>query len=196
MRIYSFLSIVVITTTLFSCQSNSGGGGATDLSAYTTENLGGGVTRAYKIDNEGKVTEEGFLSNGVKNGVWLVYFEGDNSATIKTLSSYSNGTLTGPVLEFSNRGQIDARKGYANNALNGLSAAYKFGKPESETYYKNGKLDGTFKEYRDGKVIKEIEYSDGKKNGKLIYYDADGNVSVEYVYKNDEKVSGGMIEKE
>ena len=37
-------------------------------------------------------------------------------------------------------------------------------------------------------------YVDGMKNGKLTYFDEEGNKTVEYEYKNDEKLGGGLIE--
>jgi len=41
----------------------------------------------------------------------------------------------------------------------------------------------------------EAEYKNGKQDGMYKYYDEDGKVVMEYVYKDGEKVSGGMKEK-
>ncbi len=84
---------------------------------------------------------------------------------------------------------------YSNNQVDGISATYKFGKPVTEIPYTMGQIDGTYKEYQNNKLHKEIQYSKGKKNGTMKYFDEEGNVTVEYVYKNDEKVSGGMVKE-
>ncbi len=57
-----------------------------------------------------------------------------------------------------------------------------------------GKLDGVARTFDDRtwKVKQEVEYKNGVQDGFFRYYDENGTVTLEYVYKNGEKVSGGM----
>jgi len=163
-----------------------------DTSGFETMDHGNGITYLVKRDGDKFPIEEGYLKNGLKNGAWTVYHPDGNQ--IKTITSYIDGTLSGPTIELDTRSQMLSLKNYANHALNGLSATYKFGKVVTELPYVNGQLNGTFKEYLNGKLQRKIDYVDGKKHGKLTYYDEEGNKTVEYDYKNDEKLGGGIIE--
>ncbi len=171
-----------------------GSGPAANLAGYETETIpGGDVIRAYKATGNGVLVEEGYVSNGKRNGIWITYHpEGDR---IKTITSYSDGQLNGPYLELSNRGQIESKVNYKNGKYDGLFATYKFGRPTKEVYYKDNQLHGTTKEYfQKGTVQKEINFKNGKQDGLMRYYNEDGEVTVEYQYKNGEKVSGGIVE--
>ena len=65
-----------------------------------------------------------------------------------------------------------------------------------DSLYKDDKLEGTARTYDDRtfKLKQEVEYKDGKQDGFFRYYDEEGNVTLEYQYKNGEKVSGGIVE--
>lgn len=189
---YSFLLSSMLLLVGCGGNSSSSTSAAFDTSGYESLDVGGGITKLTKKGSDGSVIEEGYIYNGLKNGVWSTYYP-DNDR-VKTFQSFVNGSLTGPTLEMSNRGQIDAKKTFGNNQLDGMSSSYKFGKAITEIPYKLGKINGKFREYQDSKLHKEIDYVDGKRNGKMLYFDADGNVTVEYDYKNDEKVGGGMVE--
>ena len=194
MRIVLF---ILVTLVAISCQNTGGSGVAANLDGYSTENVGGGVTKAIKRNASGDIVEEGYLSGGARNGVWLTFHEGDHAGKVKSIASYSNGILSGPYYELSNRGQIDREVNYANNMYNGRYAVYKFGRIQQESNYKNNELDGVYKEYTSrGDLQKEINYKEGKQHGKMRYYNEDGKVTVEHEYKNGEKVSGGMVEGE
>ncbi len=196
MKLNSFLSYSILFLTalfLMGCGSNSSSSGpAFDTTGYDTVNLGDGITKVVKLNAEGETIEEGYLHNGQKSGVWSTYYDDNNR--VKTFQSYINGALTGPTLEMNNRGQIDAKKTYGNNQLDGMSSTYKFGRAVTEIPYKLGKIHGKFREYQDNNLHKEIDYKEGKRDGKMLYFDPEGNVTVDYDYKNDKKVGGGMVE--
>lgn len=187
---------VIITSFLFACSGSVNTGGNAGLDGYTTEKLAGtNVIRAYKTNAGGQMIEEGYVSGGKRNGTWMTFYDGDHKGKIKTIASYSDGLLSGPYLELSNRGQIEKEVNYANNQYNGRFASYKFGRVEQESFYKDNKLDGTFKQFDSkGKLQKEINYKDGLQHGMMRYYNEEGRVTVQYDYKNGEKVSGGMID--
>ncbi len=193
MRIILFLFSIAFFA---SCNSGGGGGASADLAGFETESAGNGVTKAYKVDSNGKMKEQGFVSGGKRNGVWMSYYDGEDAGKVKSLASYSNGALNGPYFELDNRGQIKAEVNYTNNMYDGESTTYKYGRKTSLKTYKKNKLDGLSIEYfQDGKVQKEINFKDGKQHGTMKWYSDKGEVTMQYEYKNGEKISGGMVEK-
>lgn len=177
------------------CSNNSGS--SVNLEGFDTEVVNGtNVTKAVKTDEAGNLVEAGFISGGKRNGMWMTYYVGNNAGKVKTLASYSDGILNGPYYELSNRGQIEKEVNYANNKYEGKFLVYKYGRIIQEADYTDNKLNGSFKEYFNGGGLqKEITYKNGKQDGVMRYYNENGDVTVEYQYKNGEKVSGGMVEK-
>ncbi|MEN0006784.1 MAG: hypothetical protein AAF798_21700 [Bacteroidota bacterium] len=159
-----------------------------EMEAVANSNL----QRALKKDASGKVLEEGYLNNGAKTGAWVTYDE--STPFPRKVETFDNGVYTGVYMEFNERGQLELLANYQNNKLNGTWGKYSFGRPQEEASYKNGKLDGTYNKYfeRDGKLQTSIEYKDGVQDGYYRFYDDSGNVKLEYLYKNGEKVEGGI----
>jgi len=178
-----------------SCGSSGGGGGAaTSLVGYDSADVGGGVTRASKKDEAGNYIEQGYLINGVRNGVWIKYYDGAEAGKVKSVASYSNGALNGPYYEYTNRGQIETEVNYANNVYDGVVAKYKFGRAVEVKTYLNNKLHGPSYDYfNDGKIQKETHFKDGKQHGIMSWYNEEGAKTMEYEYKDGEKISGGIV---
>ena len=82
------------------------------------------------------------------------------------------------------------------NEYDGLAMTYKFSRPVTEANYNMGQLDGISRTYNElnGKLQTETEYKDGKQHGMHKVYNEEGQVVMEYVYENGEKVSGGIVE--
>jgi antitoxin component YwqK of YwqJK toxin-antitoxin module len=95
------------------------------------------------------------------------------------------------------RGQIDMKAQYHQGQLHGSYIQYKFGKLLEQRTYNMGKLDGTVRTFdeRNWKIKQEVQYKNGLQDGFFRYYDENGNVTLEYVYRNGEKISGGIINK-
>lgn len=163
------------------------------MSGLVTEDIPGtSIKRAREVDANGVLKIEGYLLDGKKTGQWIEYTpDGD----IVLINSYVNGLLDGVVTRMSYRNQVDLRIHYKNGKMDGQYTAYKFGKLVEERYYKEDKLDGVSKTYDDHtfKLKQEVEYKNGLQDGFFRYYDEDGKLSLEYQYKNGEKVSGGII---
>ncbi len=186
------------TIFLVACGGNSGGGASggatTNLDGYTTDNAGGGVTVAFKKDADGNFTERGYLSGGQKSGVWMTYHTGKDAGRVKSIASYTNGILNGPYYELNNRGQIESETNYKNNKYDGQVVTYKFGRALSVKNYKDNVLNGLSTDYyTDGVVQKEINFKNGKQHGSMKWYNEEGEMTMEYEYKNGEKVSGGIV---
>jgi len=87
---------------------------------------------------------------------------------------------------------------YKDNKLNGSWGELRFGRPEMTANYKDGELDGIRREYdySTGKLLKEASFKAGQLDGLVRDYDEEGRVMVEYMYREGEKISGGVIERE
>lgn len=185
------LFISFCTLILFACQPGTNNGEAmpSDLADYEITDIPGSpMKKAVKKYVDGTVLEEGRLLNGLRSGTWFTYpIAGTFPEKIMT---YAQGMANGPYFELNERGQIEIEAYYKNNQLHGDWAEYKFGRPIKEASYQEGQLNGVYREYKTGtgKVQKEIEYKDGKMDGRYLFYDDDGNVILDYQYKNGEKV--------
>lgn len=191
-----YVTLVFSTVLFISCGGNSssssstGTGDFTGYEIYQADNSSASLAKKRSGDG---TTEEGYIVDGKKNGMWITYHENGRA---KTISSYSDNQLNGPFLELNDRGQITKKMSYHNGKHHGITATYKFGRVEVESTYKNGLIDGYRKEFNNkSELTKHIEYKDGKQHGKLRYYDEEGNITLEYEYKNGEKISGGIVEK-
>ena len=55
-------------------------------------------------------------------------------------------------------------------------------------------MDGIYKEfYNNGKLQRSINYKNGVMDGPMKYYNEEGGVTLEYSYKNGEKVGEGVM---
>lgn len=195
------LIISVVALLASSCKSGdekapeAGAKGTGDLEGLVMEAIpGSDVQYARQIGPNGNLEIEGFVKDDKKVGQWIQYSpEGD----ILLINHYVDGQMEGTAMRMSFRNQVDLKTTYKRNELDGPYTAYKFGKVVETREYKNGKLNGTSKTYDDRtfKLKQEVQYKDGLQDGYFKYYDENGNISLEYQYKNGEKVSGGIIEE-
>ena len=201
-RPVAMFSILGLVLFLVSCKpstaakpeakSDDKSGMPADLSKMVMTDIPGSDTKyARQLDGSGNVEIEGFVRNNQKTGQWIQYgTEGD----IGLINNYVDGKLEGVAMRMAYRNQVDLKSTYHNGILDGPWVEYKFGKKIEERTYKNGKLEGAVKVYdeRTFKLKQEAEYKNGLQDGFFRYYDENGNVTLEYQYKNGEKVSGGM----
>lgn len=146
------------------------------------------IKRVNQKSADGNIIEEGQILNGNKTGTWVTYYP--DKPYPKTIMTYTNGMANGPYFEFNNRGQLELKAFYKSNKLDGYWGQYSFGRVAKEATYKDGELDGAYREYKatSGKVQKEISYKEGKMHGKYYYFDEEGNVSLEYLYQDGERI--------
>lgn len=167
-----------------------------DLAGFTIEDIpGADMKYARKINGAGILEIEGFLLNNKKTGQWIQYGpEGD----IGLINHYVEGELEGAAMRMTYRNQVDLKSNYRQGVLHGPWVSYKFGKKIEERNYNLGRLDGPVRTYDDRtfKLKQEAFYKNGKQDGAWRYFDENGNVTVEYEYKDGIRIKGGMKEGE
>jgi antitoxin component YwqK of YwqJK toxin-antitoxin module len=191
----SFLLILLIA----SCQP--AGPSANPATTQTTDGYtltpleGTDLVQAIKKDAEGRVEESGYFLDNLMQGTWLYYDIKSFEFPVKIIN-YHRGVAQGLYLELNQQGNIELRAFYKNNQLHGPWGMYKFGRPVKTAFYENGVLNGTYREYSalNGRLQKEVNYLNGKEHGLYRYYNDNEEVTLEYVYENGEKVSGGIKE--
>jgi len=198
---YTILLIISVFTVLVS-SCTPGAEKAVDTSSKGTGDLANmvmeaipGTSKQYarQMDAVGNVEIVGFVEDGKKTGMWVQYTP---ERDIALINHYVNGLLEGTSMRMSFRNQVDLKLNYKQGKLDGPWTAFKFGKVIEQRTYVNDKLEGTATTYDDRtfKLKQEVQYKNGLQHGFFKYYDENGNVTLEYEYKNGEKVSGGMVE--
>lgn len=165
-----------------------------DKEFETTKIDGSEALRVERKGPQGRVLEQGFVLNGLKQGTWTTY--NIDSKAPQTIISYIDGALNGPYIEMDDLGRFALIANYKANVLDGPYGKYKIGRPEVIANYVDGMLDGPMAEYnyRNNKIKQEVNYKMGKKHGAMRYFNDEGKITVEYIYKDDERVSGGIVE--
>lgn len=170
-------------------------GASIDLSGFEILDIPGTTfQKVVKRTPAGILLEEGTLSNGKRNGMWVTYHASNEIP--KTIINYVNDVNSGVYYSFNERGQLEEMRGYLNNELDGKWGKYKFGRTTEEAMYKGGKFNGVYKSYfaNSDLVQKEFNYKDGELHGSYKFYNEEGQVTLQYEYDNGEKVSGGIVE--
>ena len=193
---------LLLSFVLFTCQEAARTSAAPEVEKATFDGKdfetiaisGSSALRVERKDPQGRVVEQGFVLNGLKHGTWTTY--NIDSKAPQTIISYIEGALNGPYIEMDDLGRFALIANYKANVLDGPYGKYKIGRPEVIANYVNGQLDGPMAEYdyRKNKIKQEVNYKMGKKHGPMRYYNEEGKITLEYIYENDERVSGGIIE--
>ncbi len=161
---------------------------------YISEAVPGSDVRyLFQTNGGGVIQEEGFLDDSLRTGAWVSYYP--NSNFPKSLTHFVDGRANGVYYEFNERGQMTLQAHYKDNKLDGYYAKYRFGRPTMEAGYVKGELDGAVREYHvsTGDLQKEITYKMGVMDGPYRFYNEKGEVTIEYLYQNGKKVSGGAL---
>lgn len=187
------LYVFALMALIIGCQKKGTTG--TSAEGYELTPIGtSGLQKAIKRHDTGKVIEEGYFMNGLKFGQWVNYTE--REGRVASVTNYIDGKRDGLYLKFDARENLNVRVSFKDDQYDGLFTEVQYGTVLKEANYKGGKLHGLYKEYYgNGKLLKEIEFKEDKQDGFYRYYDEQGNLSIEYQYKNGEKLSGGLLNK-
>jgi antitoxin component YwqK of YwqJK toxin-antitoxin module len=159
-----------------------------------TDIPGSTAKRAERKSPVGDIIEAGFVLDGKKHGTWTSY--NPDSRAPEKFMSYIDGALNGPYIEMDVQGRFALIANYKANKLHGYYGKYRIGREELTANYVDGALDGVMAEYdfRDQKIKQEVNYKMGLKHGYMRYFNSEGEITLEYLYNNDERVSGGIKE--
>ncbi len=148
----------------------------------------------HKHPKDGFVMSEGQMKNGKKEGAWVTYHTGRDTGKIKAINNYYDNNLNGVSMEFSNNGTILKRVDYDAGNIHGIYAEYKYNRAQKYIEYTHGEINGTYNTYySNGKKQQETMYKNGKKNGRSVFYNEGEQIIMDFVYKNDKKISGGKV---
>ncbi len=165
-----------------------------DFSNYELTALPGTTLRRATLrDNAGKILEQGYLDEkGMKTGEWIAFYP--NSSLPYKLITYRDGVQNGLYIFFNEIGQVTLLATYKDNKLDGHWVKYRFQRPEEEAEYRDGKMHGTHRQYfvREGWLQFTTEYKDGVKHGMYRAYNKEGQVTLEYEFRDGKQISGGM----
>lgn len=112
----------------------------------TNELLNGKYIKFYLTN---QLAEQGFFKNGLKKGIWKVWYE---NGTLSKIENYKNGYLNGKYEEFDNNGRLIFSGNYRNNKKHG--------------YFINHQKKDTVRFKNDSVFVKEIK--EKKKKSKDI----------------------------
>lgn len=131
----------------------------------------------------GVVSSEGLLVDGLPEGLWKTYFE---SGQLKTIGERRQNKLEGKWFFYRENGNLERVINYTNDVKNGLEEVYSTeGILTVGYHYENDKKNGTALHYfSDGSISKELEFIEGKENGKGVEYGTDGRIITFLTYKS------------
>ena len=138
-------------------------------------------------NTQGVKSAEGNYYQGVRHGSWTEYYP---NGIIRELSTYNLGIREGALLTFENTGQLVSSSNYHNGKLSGAAYEFTRSKVTSHKNYVEGNLEGIVRiYYPSGQIMEESNYANGQRNGKSLWFDMDGNVTIEYDYEDGKLMS-------
>ena len=164
-----------------------------DAEGYSTLEIEGTpIKKLEKLNESNDLVESGETLNDLKTGTWTTFYP---DGRVKSISSYLAGKLNGVQINLTDKGHVELQAMYKDGLLNGNWTTFQNGsRKKEERFYIMGKLNGINKHYdRTGKLQREIGFKDDVQHGIFKYYDEEGNVTLEYEYKDGEKVKGGIV---
>ncbi len=170
--------------------------GAVNMEGLELIDLPGGYQRAIRKNESGKITEEGVLRNGKRNGTWIVYHT--DKPVPASVANFIDDQYSGPYLQYTPTGQLELACSYKANQLDGSFSKFKKNVLTEEGSYLNGQYHGSYTKYYPNKRYPQqvVEYYNGQLHGLAKYFNEAGDLIMEYEYNHGEKVKGGIVEKE
>jgi antitoxin component YwqK of YwqJK toxin-antitoxin module len=144
------------------------------------------VGKEIKYHVNGKVDYTIGINEGKYNGELI---QNHINGNIKQKGTFKDGNRMGKFFEYYDvpANQIKIESNYEKGELNGEFKSYhRNGGVEEVGQYKDGLKHGNWMSYNAEKVlVGEESFNNGKNTGSTKYYNADGKLTEEYIYKND-----------
>jgi antitoxin component YwqK of YwqJK toxin-antitoxin module len=152
---------------------------------------GSDVQTVIQYDSAGNKRIEGNIMGGKKNGAWITY---NSAGQIIDITNYIDDQKQGPYLRLNGGNSLTEQGSYHKNLLHGTVIKYLHGHVDEKIEFKNGIRDGwARKYYLGGGIQREMQLYDSIKIGIYRFYGENGVLQIEEVYKNDQKISGGIL---
>lgn len=104
----------------------------------------------------------------------------------KSILTYKEGNLTGPVQLFTPDGLLFFEGELDHGRLCGLCKSYENGVLRSTVKMENGQPHGLAKQFNEnGALVSEVTFVRGTKQGEMVQYDPQGNVSMQATFSDD-----------
>jgi antitoxin component YwqK of YwqJK toxin-antitoxin module len=134
-----------------------------------------GKKQVFYENSNGKLQEESFYKDGVKDGTSKWY---SNNGDPIAEYVYVNGNLTGVQKMYFPGKKLQSEQNYVNNLESGPYKEYfESGKLKIESNFANGKQEGKYTEYdENGSKVREGNFASGLEEGKWLYFDKAGKV--------------------
>ncbi len=148
----------------------------------------------------GQKSSEGIWKENGLDSIWIFYTK---KGEIERSISYANNLKNGPYLKYDSLQKIEFDGLYVNDTLQGPFRKFLNGLLIEEGNYKNGKLNGVLREFdASGEVKRIVNYNDdeeiderqinrlvnGRREGLWEFYDKEGKLVKQELYKNGELV--------
>lgn len=140
----------------------------------------------------GKVTQEGFFTDGKPDGASVSYY---SDGAKKNEGTYQNGLLNGIYRDFFPSGAIQAEATFKNGKIDGRLVKYfNETQKKEEVYFSNGKEDGPYEFYNvNGKLFNKGTARDGAQEGTCYDYYYEGPLRKIYTV-HDRLLDGDFYE--
>jgi antitoxin component YwqK of YwqJK toxin-antitoxin module len=172
--------------------------GGKDIGDWTEYHSDGQIDEEKKYDEQGtllmkrkywngKIEEEEFYVNGVREGVQKKY---GRSGVLEKESMYKNGKREGLTIEYHRDTKIKEKEtNYVNDKEDGQTVKYsETGKVVEKGQYYEGEMEGKWQSFSDaGKLISVYNYKKGQMDGPQEIYN-NGKVVKKMIYKEGVKI--------
>jgi antitoxin component YwqK of YwqJK toxin-antitoxin module len=145
-------------------------------------------TRFFYTD--GELAAEGYYVQNQKDSLWNYY--SFYSATVTASEMYVKGQKHGLEKKYYNNGNLSEEVEWNNNVKHGKwNQYYENGTRKLVSFYSYGKVSGPYLVYGEaGDPYIKGQFVDNEQDGTWYFYDPDGNIKSELVYKK------GVVENE
>ncbi len=149
---------------------------------------------AKLYDEDGDLIGEGKYFGKIKDGLWTYYDKGVKVAE----ENYKMGKKNGTSKTYYKNGQVSEEKNWTDDVENGVwKQYYDTGKKRLETRIDMGVRNTVYYVYYpNGRLKIRGKYNNDRMDGKWVYYDKNGDVLKEIIYKNGKAENAEILEKE
>jgi len=141
------------------------------------------LIHASIFDESGNLRATGSYINQQKDGLWSFF---SNKQELMLRITYQRDNINGVASRYYAGGMVMEKTNWVLNSLQGLQILYdEQERKKAEIHYFANRMHGSYRVFNSRGII-EINgsYSKGLKKGKWQYFNADGKIDYELIYKD------------